>query len=452
MKKLYLYNSISKKKELFTPIHPNKVGMYVCGPTVYDLPHLGNALAVVIYDVLYRLLQLMYGSKNVTYVRNITDVDDKIIIAAKEKCISIQELTQSITNIFQTNMQAINCLNPTFEPKATEHLDEMIEMIQKLLNQGFAYESNNHIYFRVNKFKNYNSLSGRKTSDLIAGARVEISENKENPEDFVLWKPENNQDEAFDSPFGKGRPGWHIECSAMSTKYLGNNFDIHGGGVDLIFPHHTNEIAQSCCANPGSQYAKYWVHNGFLTVSGEKMSKSLGNFITLDQLLKNNIEGEVIRYVLLASHYRKPIDWNEKALSDAKKSLDVFYRVLEAADFNQECEVSNEFLDALCDDLNTPKCFSLMHEYASEYNKTKDSKFANLMMACGNLLGFFMKSTKEWFHSIDIDENYINDLISKRQEAKNNKNWSLADQIREELKKLGIILEDNASGTNWKKL
>lgn len=452
MNNLYLFNSLTKKKELFTPIIENKVSMYVCGPTVYDLPHLGNALAVVIYDVLFRLLRLIYGADNVTYVRNITDVDDKIIVAANEKNISIQELTSNITAIFRNNMQELNCLSPNSEPKATEHIEEMIQIIQKLLDNGFAYESAGHIYFRVHKFKEYNLLSGRKTEDLIAGARVEISEKKESPEDFVLWKPADNTEESFPSPFGQGRPGWHIECSAMSTKYLGDDFDIHGGGVDLIFPHHTNEIAQSCCANPGSKYARYWVHNGFLTVSGEKMSKSLGNFITIEQLLKEQTKGEIIRYVLLASHYRKPLDWNDKALHDAKKSLDSFYRILEQIENFETIEIPSEFLLALCDDLNTPKCFALMHEYASEFNKTKDKSFAFKLLQCGELIGFFSKSPKEWFSSHEIDEEYINQQIELRQKAKTEKNWKLADEIRDSLKAIGIILEDKSTGTSWKKL
>lgn len=446
---LRLYNTITKLKDIFTPLDTNNVRMYVCGPTVYDYPHLGNALAVVIYDVLYRLLQDIYGVDRVLYVRNITDVDDKIIKAAEEQAISINELTDKITMIFRQNMSELNCLVPNFEPKATEHIEEMVEIINKLLNNGYAYLREGHVYFRVNKFGNYGDLSGRKLEDLVAGARVEISENKENPEDFVLWKPalENN----FASPFGYGRPGWHIECSAMSSKYLGDDFDIHGGGVDLIFPHHTNEIAQSCCANEGSKYAKYWIHNGFLTVNGEKMSKSLGNFITIDELLKKGINGEVIRYVLLASHYRKPLDWNEKSLSDAKKALDSFYRVLQQVTLLEEVDAPQAFMNSLLDDLNTPQSFALMHEYVGNFNKSKDIEIAKKLKACGKLLGFLQQDPNQWFTSGDFNYEAIETKIKERIDAKIAKNWKLADEIRAQLKEQNIVLEDKASGeTIWR--
>jgi cysteinyl-tRNA synthetase len=451
---LYLYNTLTKKKELFTPINPNKIGMYVCGPTVYDYPHLGNALAVVIYDVLFRLLQNLYGEDKVIYVRNITDVDDKIINAAHEQKISVGELTNKITNIFQSNMQALNCLNPSMEPKATEHIAEMIEITKKLLDNDHAYIQDDHVYFRVHKFKDYGKLSGRKLEDLVAGSRVEIAQAKENPEDFVLWKPAKDIDHCFASPFGTGRPGWHIECSAMSSKYLGNDFDIHGGGIDLIFPHHTNEIAQSCCAHPGSAYAKVWVHNGFLTVNGEKMSKSLGNFITTAELLNKGIKGEVIRYILLNSHYRKPIDWNDKAISDSNKALNSFYRVIAKIEDNSDAiEIPEEFYQTLLDDLNTPQSFALLHEYAHQFNKTNDIKYALILKACGKLLGFFEGDIKAWFNDANIDTNYIEKQIQERHLAKQNKNWQEADRIRNSLKDQGIALEDLADGKSiWKKL
>lgn len=449
--KLYLYNSLSKTKEVFTPLDPKKIGMYVCGPTVYDYPHLGNALAVVIYDVLFRLLQDIYGQKNVSYIRNITDVDDKIINSAALQKISINELTSKITNVFQSNMEALNCLNPTIEPKATQHIPEMINMIEKLISNGYAYTKDGHVYFRVRKFTEYGNLSGRHLEDLVAGARVEVSESKENPEDFVLWKPSKDVDHCFDSPFGLGRPGWHIECSAMSHKYLGDSFDIHGGGVDLVFPHHTNEIAQSCCAYPGSKYAKYWIHNGFLTVNGEKMSKSLGNFITTAELLDKGINGEVIRYILLNSHYRKPIDWNDKALSDAKKALDSFYRVLEKSN-QDDGEIPQEFYTTLLDDLNTPQSFALIHGYVSEFNKDNNPKTAAKLKACGKLLGFFKSNPDAWFKDSSIDSQYIEEQILKRSEAKLQKNWQEADSIRNTLKDQGIILEDSPNGKCfWRK-
>lgn len=449
---LTLYNTITKTKEIFEPIDRTKVRMYVCGPTVYDYPHLGNALAVVIYDVLFRLFNHLYGHENVIYVRNITDVDDKIIQASKQQNISIEELTDRITKIFQSNIKALSCLEPTFQPKATEHIAEMIEIINKLIDGGYAYTANGHVYFRVNKFSDYYRLSGRSSEGLIAGARIEIDNDKENPEDFVLWKSEDENN--FPSPFGPGRPGWHIECSAMSSKYLGNDFDIHGGGIDLIFPHHTNEIAQSCCANPGSKYARFWIHNGFLTVNGEKMSKSLNNFITIEELLQKKVHGEVIRYVLLASHYRKPIDWNEKTVDDAKKALDSFYRVRKENNNDEEL-IDQEFLDVLADDLNTPQALAKMHEYAHQYNKSQDelskANYAKKLNFCCKFLGFFEEDTNIWFNNTDIDIKYVENKINERNLAKLNKDWLLADKIREELSKQRIILEDKAGGiTEWR--
>ncbi len=450
--RLKLYNTIGRSKQEFIPLNPSKVRMYVCGPTVYDYPHLGNALAVVIYDILYRILRHIYGDNNVVYVRNITDVDDKIINTSKEQNIPINELTKKITEVFHDNINKLGCLPPNYEPKATEHINQMIEMIEKLIEQGFAYLKNGDVYFRVHKFSNYCNLSGRNSESFIAGARVEVGEEKENPEDFVLWKKAN--DNCFDSPFGLGRPGWHIECSAMSNYYLGSDFDIHGGGVDLIFPHHTNEIAQSCCAHPGSKYAQFWVHNGFLTVNGEKMSKSLNNFITIDDLLKKNIEGEVIRYVLLASHYRKPIDWNEKSVEDAKKSLDSFYRILKESKIEAQ-EPCEEFLHALFDDLNTPTAFSIMHNYATQYNKSKDQELKNYLAAklnfCGRFLGFFQSLPEAWFKKSSFLDDEIEKLIELRRIAKLNKEWKIADKIRDELKEKNVVLEDNPDGsTSWR--
>lgn len=454
--KLYLYNSLTKDKQLFIPINPDNIRMYVCGPTVYDYPHLGNALAVVIYDVLLRLLQFIYGIDKVNYIRNITDVDDKIINASLTQNIPISRLTEKISKIFQDNMKQLNCLDPNFEPKATEHIPEMISMIENLITNGYAYESKGHVYFRVHKYNKYGKLSGRNLEDLISGSRIEISELKENAEDFVLWKPTKEVDHSFDSPFGLGRPGWHIECSAMSYKYLGESFDIHGGGVDLIFPHHTNEIAQSCCANLGSEYAKYWVHNGFLTVNGEKMSKSLGNFITTQDLLDSGINGEVIRYVLLSSHYRKPIDWNDKSLADAKKSLDSFYRVLQYSKTTENISIPEDFLSSLLDDLNTPQSFATLHKYVTQFYKADDEGEKQNIIAklrsCGQLLGILDQDPQTWFTDIDIDHEYIEEQIEKRIMAKSNKDWQLADKIRQELRDLNIILEDKADGSSlWRK-
>ena len=414
-----LYNTLTRKKEPFTPADPENVGMYVCGPTVYDRPHLGNARSVVVYDVLYRLLRHIYGENHVKFVRNITDVDDKINAAAKANNEPISALTARVEGYFHEDMAALNCLPPTIEPHATAHIAEMIAMIEKLIANGNAYVAENHVLFRVNSFAQYGALSGRKLEDLIAGARVDVENYKENAGDFVLWKPANEGDDAssvFDSPWGKGRPGWHIECSAMSSKYLGDDFDIHGGGADLMFPHHENEIAQSRCANPASHFAKYWVHNGFLTVNGEKMSKSLGNFTTVKDVLDKEIKGEVIRFALLSTHYRSPLDWNEKLLHDAKLTLDKWYRAISG----QRSAVSGQFFDALNDDLNIQKAISLMHE------ATPDE-----LLAMGNMLGLLQQSPEEWFKGSSNDDN---------------------SEIESLINDDGIILEDRPDGTtDWRR-
>lgn len=326
---LTLQNTITRKREDFIPADKDRVTLYACGPTVYDRPHLGNARAVVVYDMLFRILRFIYGAKDVIYARNITDIDDKIIQAATERGVAINELTTQITKAFHHDIAALNCLPPTYEPRATEYITQMTTMISTLIDNGAAYEADSHVYFDVTSNPDYGQLSGRKLDELVAGARVKIGTFKNHPGDFVLWKPATENESGFDSPFGFGRPGWHIECSAMSTDLLGINFDIHGGGADLKFPHHENEIAQSCAANPGSHFAKYWVHNGFLTINGEKMSKSLGNFTTVHDLLESGTEGEVIRLAFLLTKYHDPLDWNPKLLSDAKKMLDSWYRKLQ---------------------------------------------------------------------------------------------------------------------------
>lgn len=391
---LYLYNSLTRKKEEFKPLDEKNVRMYVCGPTVYDQPHLGNARAVVVYDVLYRLLKHLYPK--VTYVRNITDVDDKIIKAAKENSESIAALTKRITDGFHADMRALGCLDPDEEPKATGHISEVVQMIEQLIENEHAYVAEGHVLFSVKSAKDYGKLSGKKLEDLVAGARVEVEGYKKDPGDFVLWKPADKDDDpscVFDSPWGKGRPGWHIECSAMSTKYLGETFDIHGGGADLKFPHHENEIAQSLGANPKSEFARYWVHNGFLTVNGEKMAKSEGNFITVRELLdkaKNEFErrklGEIIRFALIKTKYNEPLDWTEERVETSKNDLNRFYRALKVSYDRLDIENIEEWLkqeklstpiphdspkkienfnshkiafdEAISDDLNTPRALS----------------------------------------------------------------------------------------------
>ncbi len=460
---LKLFNSLSQKLEVFIPINQENIGVYVCGPTVYDRPHIGNARSVVVYDILYRVLSYVYGKEKVSYIRNITDVDDKINIAAKKAKIPIRELTSTMIEYFNQDMSSLNCLKPTIEPRATDHIMEIINMIDKLIQNGSAYHANGHVYFSVASSKNYGELSGRKIEELIAGSRIEISTYKRSPEDFVLWKPASKDDDVssiFDSPWSKGRPGWHIECSAMSTKYLGKDFDIHGGGIDLIFPHHTNEIAQSCACYKNSSYAKYWVHNGFVTVDGDKMSKSLGNFFTVQDLLKKNIRGESIRYVYLATHYRKPLNWTQKTLDDAKKSLDSFYRVLQAQSANlqnlerEQLCIDDEVKDALYDDLNTPAVLGYMHETLKAYNKaTNEKKQLELSIKLYNtgvLLGLFATTPDKWF-KIDSNPEVVK-LIEQRSIAKKNKCWQDADEIRSKLTGMGIVLEDHPDGTtSWYK-
>jgi cysteinyl-tRNA synthetase len=440
---IQLQNTLSRKKETFAPKDPKNVGLYVCGPTVYDRPHIGNARAVVVYDVLFRLLRHEYGESHVTYVRNITDVDDKINAAAKENGEPIQALTKRITEYFHADMAALGNLPPTKEPKATEHISDMITMIKALIEKGHAYESKGHVLFAVKTDANYGKLSGRKLEDLVAGARVEVESYKKDAGDFVLWKPAGEGDDPssmFESPWGAGRPGWHIECSAMSTKYLGKTFDIHGGGADLKFPHHENEIAQSCCANPESTFANIWVHNGFLTVNGEKMSKSLGNFTTVRELLEKGVKGEVIRYVLLATKYNEPLDFSQKSLDDAKKVLDKFYRRL--ADHEASDSLPEPFIERLCNDLNTPSALSLLH----------GSVNVGELKASLNFLGLLNHTHQEWFgESSDLDKAVIEAQITLRDEAKANKEWAKADEIRDMLAKEGIILEDTPSGTTWRK-
>ena len=317
---LKLTNSLKKQKELFKPINPKKITMYACGPTVYDSPHVGNARSLVVFDTLFRVLKMIYG-ENVSYVRNITDVDDKIIEASKKNNKSIKEITENVTKIFHKDCKSLNCLKPTEEPKATEHIKGMIEMTSSLIKKSFAYEKKGHIYFSVSAFKNYGKLSNKNLDELKAGNRIEVSDLKKNPMDFVLWKPSDPKDPGWESPWGRGRPGWHLECSVMSEKYLGKNFDIHGGGLDLIFPHHENEIAQSCCNNSSDSFANYWVHNGFVTINKEKMSKSLGNIITISDAVKK-YSGQVVRLALFSAHYSQPLDWNDELLQNQKNTIE----------------------------------------------------------------------------------------------------------------------------------
>ncbi len=446
MNNLRLTNSLSKKKEIFKPINPQNVSLYACGPTVYDSPHVGNARSLIVFDVLFRVLKILYNS-NVTYVRNITDVDDKIIEASKKNKKKIYEITNEITKIFHENCESLNCLKPSVEPKATDHIKEMIEMTSSLISKGFAYENKGHVYFAIDKFKDYGKLSNKNLDDLKTGARVEISDLKKNPMDFVLWKPSNKEDPGWESPWGRGRPGWHLECSVMSEKYLGKRFDIHGGGLDLIFPHHENEIAQSCCNNNTKNFANYWVHNGFLTFNKEKMSKSLGNIISITKAVKK-YSGQVVRLALLSSHYTQPLDWNDQLLINQESVLKKWYNL-----YTNENNNNYEVDEILLDDLNTPGYIAKIHELYNAANKGDESKRIKFNNAC-KLIGLFNQSKKEWEDSkkskISVSEDYIVKKIEERIKAKNKGDFSQADKIRKELSSKGIIIEDQKGKTTWK--
>ena len=446
MSNLLLTNSLTRKKEIFKPINPKKISLYACGPTVYDNPHVGNARSLVVFDVLYRILKVLYGS-NVTYVRNITDVDDKIIEASHKNKMSIEEITKKITNVFHENCKSLNCLKPSIEPKATEHIKGMIEMTASLISKGFAYENKGHVYFSVNSFKDYGKLSNKNLDELKAGTRIEVSDLKKNPVDFVLWKPSKNEDPGWESPWGRGRPGWHLECSVMSEKYLGKNFDIHGGGLDLIFPHHENEIAQSCSNNNTKSFANYWVHNGFVTINREKMSKSLGNVITISDAI-NKYSGQVVRLALLNAHYSQPLDWNDELLNSQQSILDKWYNL-----YSEKKEDTFDIDKILLDDLNTPGYIAKIHELYNDAPKGDEEKKSKFNKAC-KLIGLFNISKKDWESSkkskISVSENYISKKIEERIKAKNNGNFVLADKIREELLSKGIMIEDQKGKTIWK--
>ena len=448
MNSLRLTNSLTRKKEVFKPINLDKISLYACGPTVYDNPHVGNGRSLVVFDTLFRVLQLLYGDKKVYYVRNITDVDDKIIEASKNKKKSINDITKEVTKIFHQNCESLNCLKPTKEPKATEHIQEMIEMTSSLIEKKFAYINEGHVYFSVTSFKRYGQLSNKNLEDLKAGSRIEISDLKKNLMDFVLWKPSAENDPGWPSPWGRGRPGWHLECSVMSEKYLGKNFDIHGGGLDLIFPHHENEIAQSCSNNSTNKFANYWLHNGFVTINKEKMSKSLGNIITITDAV-NKYSGQVVRLALLSAHYSQPLDWNDDLLNNQKNILDKWYNLYEK---NSE-EIQLNLAETLLDDLNTAGFIAKIHKL---YNDaiTGDVKKKALFNSACRLLGLFNVSKEEWLNfkkkKVKISEELILEKIQERKEAKNNGNYDLADTIRNELLDEGILIEDQKENTIWK--
>ena len=455
---LKLYNSLTRRKEEFRPLDPANVRMYVCGPTVYDYAHIGNARAVVAFDLLYRVLRHEYGANHVKYVRNITDVEDKIMAAARENGEPIDALTRRTTAIFHEDMAALLNLPPDVEPRATEYIAEMITLIERLIASGHAYAAEGHALFRVGSYAKYGALSRRSRVDMIAGARVEVAPFKEDPGDFVLWKPSAADQPGWDSPWGRGRPGWHIECSAMSEKTLGQTFDIHGGGLDLIFPHHENEIAQSVCAHEGNgpgDFARYWLHNGMLTVGGAKMAKSEGNFITVRDALAQ-APGEVIRMALLGTHYRDPLDWTDDRLHQSRQTLDRFYRALALPGARPTAsDIGDDVADALGDDLNAPLALSHLHELAGAINRSTDDvergRLQARLAAAGRVMGLLQASPEGWLRGGEADGAAIEAQIAARMAARKERRFADADRIRDKLAAEGILLEDGPGGTTWRR-
>jgi cysteinyl-tRNA synthetase len=454
---LRLYDTLTREKRVFVPLDPSRVRMYVCGPTVYDFAHIGNARPVIVFDVLFRLLRHLYpGEGRVTYVRNVTDVDDKINARAAEEYPNlplneaIRKVTEKTEAQFHSDVAALGCLKPTFEPRATEHVVQMKELIEQLVASKHAYVEQEHVLFSVPSMKDYGQLSKRPLDEMIAGARVEVAPYKREPTDFVLWKPSKPGEPAWPSPCGiktPGRPGWHIECSAMAWKHLGETFDIHGGGIDLVFPHHENEIAQSRCAFHTKVMANFWMHNGFLQVEGEKMSKSLGNFVTIHDLLKD-WPGEAVRFNMLQTHYRQPINWTVAGLREAQKTLDYWYELASDLEPGYLCA---DAVDALADDLNTPKAFAALHELRSEAVKAKAA--AACLKASARLIGLLQMSAAQWASfrpaSLVIDESKVVNLIEARAAARKAKNFKESDRIRDELAAMGVVLKDSKEGTTW---
>ena len=456
MTELRLTNSAGSEKRVFTPVDPDHIRMYVCGPTVYNLVHIGNARPVVVFDTLFRVLQALYPK--VTYARNITDIDDKIIVAARERGIDITVLTQEFTEKFRTDMAALNNLPPSIEPQATEHVDAMLDLAQRLIEKGHAYESEGHVLFDVTSMDDYGLLSGRQLDDMLAGARVEVASYKRHPGDFVLWKPSSDDEPGWDSDYGRGRPGWHIECSAMIHQHLGDNIDIHGGGRDLIFPHHENERAQSCCGYGGG-FVGTWMHNAYVDMDGEKMSKSLGNVKTVRELLEQ-YPGETLRFALLSAHYRSPLNFSRELLDSAQSTLDGFYLALRNAGEVEPVEPAagdSPVFAALLDDLNTPAAIAELHQLAKALNKASDSEkpaARAALLAGGAVLGVLGESPDDWLAKDDeggFSSDAIDQLLVERAEAKSNRDFARADAIRDELNAAGIIIEDGAAGATWRR-
>ena len=458
---LRLYNTLSRSREPFEPLDAQRVRMYVCGPTVYDYAHIGNARPAVVFDVLYRLLMRVYGADHVCYVRNITDIEDKIIEASRLSGEPIDRLTARTAQVYRDDMAALGVLAPSVEPRATEYIDEMIRLIEALVARGHAYDADGHVLFHVPSMSDYGALSGHNRDELIAGARVDVAPYKRDPADFVLWKPSADGDPGWPSPWGRGRPGWHIECSAMSAVHLGPVFDIHGGGQDLIFPHHENEIAQSRCGNDTRSMARFWVHNGYVVVGGEKMSKSLGNFLTVHDLLEEFPGwGEAMRLTLLSAQYRQPLDFTKDKVREAKHALDRLYGALrQVADVEPVAEDGpDDVFSALCDDLNTPAAIAHLHELSGRLNKAATAaEKADLkarLLSGGVLLGLLQGDVEAWFKGqgddADLDAE-IDGLIEARNQARKSRDFAGADRIRDDLRARGIVLEDGAKGTTWRR-
>ena len=456
MTELLLTNSAGGGKSVFKPIDPEHIRMYVCGPTVYNLVHIGNARPVVVFDTLFRVLQALYPK--VTYARNITDIDDKIIVAARERATDTMPLTQEFTDKFRQDMAALNNLDPSIEPQATAHVEGMLDLTARLIERGHAYVSEGHVLFDVTSMEDYGELSGRNLEDMLAGARVEVASYKRHPGDFVLWKPSRDDDPGWDSDYGRGRPGWHLECSAMIHQHLGDNIDIHGGGRDLIFPHHENERAQSCCGYGGS-FVGTWMHNAYVDMDGEKMSKSLGNVRTVRELLEQ-YSGETLRFALLSAHYRSPLNFSKELLDNAQATLDGFYLALrnagDTAAGASDAHLSPVF-SALLDDLNTPAAIAELHQLAKALNKASENEKAAAkaaLLAGGAVLGILSEDPVAWLSKSDPDgltAEVIDQMLMDRAEAKATRDFSRADAIRDELNGAGIIIEDNASGATWRR-
>jgi cysteinyl-tRNA synthetase len=445
---LKFYDTLTRDKRAFTPLDPKNVRMYVCGPTVYDFAHIGNARPVIVFDVLFRLLRHVYGADHVTYVRNITDVDDKINARAAERGIPIRELTEETYNNFKSDVAALGCLPPTFEPRATEYISnpsastDMIRLIEKLIASKHAYAAEGHVLFDVPSMPDYGRLANRSLDEMVAGARVEVAPYKRDPQDFVLWKPSPPELPGWDSPWGRGRPGWHIECSAMSAALLGETFDIHGGGIDLVFPHHENEIAQSRCAFHKPAMANFWMHNGFLQVEGEKMSKSLGNFVTMRELLAD-WPGDVVRLAMLGTHYRQPINWTLEKLNEAEKTLAAWF---DAAADDAEPRPDPAVIEALADDLNTPKAIAEIHAIR---NRAGHKALAGTIAFLGLRSDVFEDWRRGRAPALTISDDEIATRIALRLEARKAKNFAESDRIRDELAALGVMLKDSKEGTTW---